>query len=122
MCILKEAEPKNRGSVIRPSEEPWVGNGSRQAGREGPWLRTRIRGRVGVLAPGPVQTHAVILSKLKLPVSVLPSGPTLHPLCEWQSQKIAGEEPQGMTAQGGGGDGWLEETPGSPPATGPCEL
>ena len=43
--------------------------------------------------------------------------PTPHPLCELHSPKIAGEEPQGMTAQGGGGD-----HPGSPPAGGPCDL
>lgn len=54
MCILKEAEPKNRGSVIRPADEPWVESGEQTGSREEPGgdLQQRVR---GVLAPGPAQ-------------------------------------------------------------------
>lgn len=45
----------------------------RQAGRGAVAGGPGDRDGAGVLAPGPAQTHAVTLSKLKLPVSVPPS-------------------------------------------------
>ena len=101
MCILKEEEPKNRDSVIRPSEELSVGSGkwevgSRQEGTVELWLRTCIRGRVRVLAPGPLQTHAVTLSKLKLPVSMPPSQPPPPIHCvSCKAPKLLGKSPRG---------------------------
>lgn len=49
MCILKEAEPKNRGSVIRPAEERWVESGEQTGSREEPGgdLQQRARGCSG---------------------------------------------------------------------------
>lgn len=50
MCILKEAEPKNRGSVIRPADEHWVESGEQTGSREKPGGDLQQRARGG---PGP---------------------------------------------------------------------
>lgn len=72
MCILKEAEPKNRGSAIRPAGQRWVGRREQTGSREEPGGDLQQRSGGG-LAPGPTQTHradSLGLSKLELPVSV----------------------------------------------------
>lgn len=122
MCILKQAEPKGRGSVIRPMKQMLV-EGVGQTGRRegalagGAWHRRR-RGRPG---PSPAQTRAVTRSKLKLPASV----PPIY-LCElhtrsWRCFKVvrrkarAGREPgRGPVCMGP-----RRRPPLQPPAEGP---
>lgn len=65
MCILKEAEPKNRGSVIRPAEQT---QGEKQTGRPRGAMAADLARHRGFW-PRARRRLMLTLSKSKLPVS-----------------------------------------------------
>lgn len=67
MCILKEAEPKNRGSALSPAEQTSV-QGEKQTGRPRGAVAANLAGRRGFW-PQARRRLTLPLSRSKLPVS-----------------------------------------------------